>query len=207
MASIAGTAGTAALARTRGGGRSVPTSAAVTLLRRIVAAIWLMSLGTVVLTGLATNLGPNVGFEVFAVRGGSMAPTIPLGAAVIAVRTPPVALRVGDIVSIRADNGVVFTHRVVEIDASEVDLWLRTKGDANAAADAAPVPTAAVIGVVGLTIPLAGYLIALLATPSGLLSFLAYAVALLLAIWLLEDAERAAPPRRRLAGSPDVARA
>jgi signal peptidase I len=207
MASIAASAARAALAPPHSGGRSLATTAGVDLLKRGLAAVWLLSLGTVVLLALATNLGPRVGFEVFAVRGGSMAPTIPLGAAVIAVRTPPVALRVGDIVSIRADNGVVFTHRVVEIDASEEDHWLRTKGDANAAADAAPVPTAAVIGVVELTIPLAGYLIALLATPSGLLSFLAYAVALLLAIWLLEDAERAAQPRRRLAGSPDVARA
>ena len=136
-----------------------------------------------------------------------MQPAIPLGAAVISVRTAPEAIAVDDIVTIRADNGVIYTHRVVEVDASEPDIWLRTKGDANTTADAAPVPVTAVVGVVDMTIPLAGYLIVMLATPAGILCFLAYAAALLLAIWELEAAEGEAETHRRSARSPDVARA
>ena len=183
------------------------TSTAITILRRTLGVWWLASLAVVVLLALATNLGPRFGLEVFAIRGGSMQPAIPLGAAVIAVNTVPDAIRVGDIVTIRADNGVVYTHRVVEVDASEPDVWLRTKGDANTTADAAPVPVTSVVGVVGLTIPLAGYLIVMLATQAGIVSFLAYAGALLLAIWELEEAEDAGETHRRLARSPDVARA
>jgi signal peptidase I len=182
-------------------------SAAITILRRTLGALWLASLAVVVLLALTTNLGPRFGLEVFAIRGGSMQPAIPLGAAVIAVRAAPEAIRVGDTVTIRADNGVVYTHRVIEVDASEPDVWLRTKGDANSTADAAPVPATSVVGVVDVTVPLAGYLIVLLATPAGILSFLAYAGALMLAIWELEEAEGVAEQRRRLAGSPDVAHA
>ena len=181
------------------------TSIAITTLRRVLGALWLTSLAIVVLLALATNLGPHVGLEVFAVRGGSMVPAIPVGAAILAVRNAPEEIRVGDIVTIRADNGVTLTHRVVEIDTSEADHWLRTKGDANTTADAAPVPMTSVVGVVAVTIPVAGYLIAMLTTAAGVLSVLAYAVALLLAIWLLDEADDAAGDHRRLAGSADAA--
>lgn len=183
------------------------TSTAITILRRALAALWMTSLAVVVLLALATNLGPNVGLEVFAIRGGSMRPAVPLGAAVITARTAPDAIQVGDIVTIRADNGVVYTHRVTEVDASEADVWLHTKGDANTTADAAPVPVTSVVGIVRLSIPLLGYLIVLLATPAGIVSILAYASALLLAIWELEEAESATESKRRTVRSPDVARA
>ena len=102
---------------------------------------------------------------------------------------------------------MVFTHRVVEIDASEADVWLRTKGDANATPDAAPIPMTSIVGVVAITVPVAGYLIAMLTTVSGLLSVFAYALALLLAIWLLEESEVTAEDRRRQPGPADVAHA
>jgi len=183
----------------------VDTSAAITILRRLLGAIWFMSLAAVVALALATNVGPAFGLNLFGIRGGSMAPAIPVGSAVITVRTASDGIRVGNIVTIRADNGVVLTHRIVEIDTSEADHWLRTKGDANTTADPAPVPITSVVGVVALTIPVAGYLIAMLATAAGVLSVLAYAFALLLAIWLLEEAEGTADDHRRLADSPDAA--
>lgn len=182
-------------------------SVAVTAVRRALGTLWLVSLGTIVLLALATNLGPNLGFEVFAIRGGSMTPTIPVGSAVVAARTTPESLRVGDVITIRADNGVVFTHRIVEIDTSEADHWLRTKGDANTTADAAPIPEASVVGKVVVALPLVGYLIGMMASPAGMVSFLAFVAALMVAIWGLEEAEAAAADHRRPAGRSDVARA
>jgi signal peptidase I len=162
----------------------------------------------VVLLALAANVGPRFGVEVFAIRGGSKTPTIPVGAAVFAVSAEPGSIRAGDIVTIRAENGVVYTHRVVEVDDSEADIWLHTKGDANTTADAAPVPLAAVVGKIEVVVPLAGYLIALLATPAGIVSFLAYAVALLLVIGELEGVGTVADRDRqpRFARVPDVTR-
>ncbi len=186
---------------------SMDSTIGITTLRRLLGALWLSSLAVVVLLALATNLGPHLGFEVFAVRGGSMMPAIPVGAAIVAVRTAPEEIRVGDIVTIRADNGVAVTHRVVEIDASEADVWLRTKGDANATPDAAPIPITSVVGVVAMTLPVLGYLIAMLTTLAGVLSVLAYALALLLAIWLLEESEVKQDGRPRFAGPADAAHA
>jgi signal peptidase len=180
--------------------------AAITFARRVLGALWVLSLAVIVLLALATNLGPKIGFEVFAIRGGSMTPAIPLGAAVVAVRTAPDAIQVGETVTIRADNGVIYTHRVVEVHAIG-DRWLRTKGDANATADAAPVPATSVVGVVRWTVPLLGYLMAMLTTPAGLLSVVAYAVALLAAVWELEDVEASVQSERRPHRTPDVARA
>lgn len=185
----------------------VGTTTAITLLRRLLGVVWLASLALVVLLALATNLGPRFGFEVFAIRGGSMTPAIPLGAAVVAVRTAPDAIHVGDVVTIRADNGVVYTHRVVEVDASEAAHWLRTKGDANTTADAAAVPVSSVIGVVGASVPVGGYLIVMLGSLPGIVCFLAYAGALLLLIWELEEAEGSTAQHRRVARTRDVARA
>lgn len=182
------------------------SSVVIPLVRRLLGVLWIASLATVVLLALATNLGPRVGLEVFAIRGGSMAPTIPLGGAVIAVPTEASSIQTGDIVTIRADNGVVYTHRVIEVDDSEVDVWLHTKGDANTTPDAAPVPLTSVIGRVTLIVPFAGYLIGLLATPPGIVSFLAYAVALLLVIGELEATGSARDRRPGLARVPDVAR-
>lgn len=182
-------------------------SVAMTVVRRALGTVWLVALATVVLLALATNLGPKLGFEVFAIRGGSMTPTIPVGATVVAVRTAPESIRVGDVITIRADNGVIFTHRVVEIDTSEADHWLRTKGDANTTADAAPIPEASVVGKVVVTLPLVGYVIAMMASPAGMLSFLAFMAALMFAIWGLEEAEATAADHRRVAGRSDVARA
>jgi signal peptidase I len=183
------------------------TSVAMRLVRRLLGVLWVASLAAVVLLALAANLGPRVGLQVFAIRSGSMTPTIPVGAAVIAFHAEPGSIRAGEIVTIRADNGVVFTHRVVEVDESEVDVWLRTKGDANTTPDAAPVPLASVIGRVSLIVPFAGYVIALLATPPGIVSFLAYAVALLLVIGELEAAGAAGDRKTGLGRVPDGIRA
>lgn len=207
MTATTGSAHVAGPAHHHHGLRRIEPSDAITPVRRIVGTLWFVSIATVVLLALAANVGPRLGLEVFAIRGGSMTPTIPVGAAVIAVRTAPEDIRVGDVVTIRADNGVVFTHRVVEVDASEADVWLHTKGDANTTADAAPVPVTSVIGTVPISVPLAGFLIAMMTSPAGVVSFLAYAVALLFAIWWLEEAESTAADERRLAGRSDVARA
>ena len=189
----------------RAGGQA-PASVAIQVVGRLLGIVWVASLAIVVLLALVANLGPRFGFEVFAIRGGSMTPTIPVGGAVVAVAAEPGSIQAGDIVTIRADNGVVYTHRVIEVDDSEVDVWLHTKGDANTTPDAAPVPVAAVIGKVTAIVPLAGYLIALLTTPAGIVSFLAYSVALLLVIGELEGAEPARGRQPRPARVPHVTR-
>ena len=157
-------------------------------------AIWVLR-GLFVVTVLAlaiaaatTRIGPLFGHEVFVIRGASMRPAIAMGAAIVASRTMPQDIVAGDIVTFRGTNGVVVTHRVVETVVHEGEYLYRTKGDANASEDPFLVPQGAIIGVVVRTqIPYAGYLMALMAQPSGLLSMASALIACYLAMSMLED--------------------
>jgi signal peptidase len=130
---------------------------------------------------------PVMGGATFVVAGGSMAPTIPLGAAVIVTPVDGRDLATGDIVSLRSGpERAVFTHRIIRVVDRSDQVWIETKGDANGAADPSITPASAVIGREVVTIPFAGYLVALLSIPSGVLFVIALGLALLLAGWVLD---------------------
>jgi signal peptidase len=159
-------------------------------LRRIVD-IALIGLIVIVLTGVAFGkLVPLTGRQTIVIAGGSMAPAIPLGAAVVVAPVDPASLSRGDVVSLRiaADNAT-FTHRVIDVVDRPDGRWVQTKGDANAKPDPTLVPASAVIGRVELAIPLLGYLIALLSLPVGVLFVVGLAATLLAIAWLLESLE------------------
>lgn len=91
--------------------------------------------------------------------------------------------------------------RIVERDGLP---WLETRGDANATADPSLSPPSSVIGRVALSLPLAGFGVAFLSRPAGILSVAALATAILLARLLLAVPRTDGPPdpaRRRLAAS------
>jgi signal peptidase I len=135
------------------------------------------------------------------VTGPSMAPAIPVGAAVLVYPVATERLGVGDIVSVRTDpDRAIFTHRVVRLIPRPDGLWIETRGDANGVADPPVVPATAVLGRVELTVPLLGYLIALLSTPQGIVLLMGFAGSLLAALWLVEglEVDRRAGTRRRI---------
>jgi signal peptidase len=100
--------------------------AATTLVVVAVAALAVPLLGT--LTG-RWRLQP--------VLSGSMAPGIPTGSLVLATPAPASSVRVGDVVIFRAPlSGHRLTaHRVIAVVAHGRRPVIRTKGDANTAAD------------------------------------------------------------------------
>lgn len=113
-------------------------------LRRLVAAIrrtlpvgaWVLVVGVIGLLVLPTLLG----FNRYAIMGGSMSPTFELGSAVFSQDVPVDALRAGDVITYvpPASTGIdtLVTHRIVEIaEAEDGRPLLTTKGDANDAAD------------------------------------------------------------------------
>jgi signal peptidase I len=159
-------------------------------LRRCVGLLWLALLVLLLVPVAVSHLAPHVGRTVYIIRGGSMAPTIPLGALILDVPVDPATIAVGDVITVRAQNAVVYTHRVVSIDATTPELRFEIKGDANAQADGALVPAHEVIGRVELFAPIAGFLLALLSLPSGIVSAMSMLGSLLLTYWLLEDVER-----------------
>ena len=114
---------------------------------------------------LRANKGevPTVfGYSVMRVRTGSMEPNLRTGCIVIAKKTDPQKLEVGDIISFYSTdpdpfiNGQPETHRIVErhyLVTGEREFI--TKGDANQADDPAPVLQTNIIGKVVLNLGVA----------------------------------------------------
>lgn len=168
-------------------------------LRRLLEAAWLLGLIGLISLAAFAHFG-----NAFVIRGGSMAPAIPLGSLVLATAVPAEELRPGDAVTIRAENGVLVTHRVVDVVDHQGAPHLRLRGDANPTPDPALVPPTAVVGRVEAVVPIAGYVVAMMSSPAGLVSLGSLLAALLLAIWLIEEAEaelRAARDANRTRGA------
>jgi len=172
--------------------------------RRFLDAV-LIALILVVLFGVILGkVVPLTGRQTIIVGGGSMEPAVPIGAAIVVAPVAAADLHVGDVVSLRAGKDrALFTHRIVEILQRADGTWVRTKGDANASPDPTPVPAGDIVGRVQVTIPIAGYLIALLSIPTGVLFLIGLAATLLAAVWLLESLELDDVDRDRAASRGD----
>jgi signal peptidase len=164
----------------------------------------LFTLILVALFGVVLARGvPLLDRTLLVVSGPSMEPAIGRGAAIVLEPVVAADLRVGDVVSLRLSPGsAVVTHRISRIVALADGTWLETRGDANPAPDPVLVPPGAVIGRVGLTMPWAGYLVALLSLPSGLAMLAGIAGLLLSGAVLLETFERPVTPPAREAERP-----
>ena len=144
------------------------------------------------LTGAGLGrLFPALGHPVYVVAGPSMTPTISVGSAVIVDVVPTGDLRVGDVVTLRTGpQRAIFTHRIVRVAMRDGAVWIQTKGDANDEPDPAAIPATDVIGRSGYSLPGAGYIIALLSAPSGVLLVLSCGALLLVLGWWLDALER-----------------
>ena len=153
--------------------------------------------GTLALVGLA-RLAPAMGHRVLIISSGSMTPAIPVGAVVVLDPVTATGVRTGDVVTLRLDNGAVFTHRVMRLVSLGGVPYVETKGDANLAVDPTLTPLDHVIGRVSFTLPFVGFLMAGLPMPAGAATALLAAFTLLTALWLLDEDDRAvrglAPP-------------
>lgn len=158
----------------------------VTIARRVITVAWLALIagliGMAALTHLATT---------HVIHGASMEPAIPFGSLIVEEATSPEALKAGDVVTVRADNGAVISHRVTRTIDNGGETYLEIKGDGNRTPDPILVPARAVIGRVAFSLPYLGYLVAMLGTTSGLISLLALVAAWLLLIVLAEQLEEA----------------
>lgn len=86
----------------------------------------------------AVALGPLTGtYRLATVLSGSMGRGMPVGSVAVLVPVDPAAVQVGDVITFHAPVPArpVVTHRVVEVAEPGPHPVLRTKGDANRAAD------------------------------------------------------------------------
>lgn len=184
-----------------------------------------VALIAIVVVGLSSvvmgRVLPLLGHPLLVVAGPSMEPAIGVGSAVILDVVPSQDLGVGDVVSLRSGPGhAIFTHRIIRIVDRGGERWLETRGDANEAPDPSITLASAVIGRVALSLPVAGYVIALLSSVPGVVLLLSIGALLLVAGWWLDDlaaerrptvrdipavARRRSSDSRRRRGSPVVA--
>lgn len=165
----------------RGGAR------ALTVVARFVDVALIAVVAVGVASVVMGRVLPLLGHPVYVVAGPSMEPAIGVGSAVILEAIPSSELAVGDVVSLQSGPGrAIFTHRIIRFAERDGEPWIETQGDANDAPDPAITPASAVIGRVALSVPGAGYLIALLSTGPGIVLLLSTGALLLVAGWWLE---------------------
>lgn len=160
------------------------------LVRRATTALWVGLLVGLVALVAGADLAPLLGHDVFIIRGGSMSPAIPLGSLVIDERVAPSDVHAGDVVTVRAHDTVLVTHRVLSVEEGAEGRSVQLKGDFNPAPDPTPVPASNVVGRVVVHVPFAGFLLAMLSRPMGIVSVLSMVISLFLVIHLLELAEQ-----------------
>lgn len=158
--------------------------------RRFVGLLWLAVLMALLAPVIVSHVAPRTGRSIFIIRGASMTPTIPLGSLISVVPVDPATIAVGDVITVRGDSKVVYTHRVVAINNAIEQPRFVLKGDANDAPDGGFAEVRHIVGRVETFAPVAGYLLALLSIPSGVISAMSMLGCLLLSYWLLEDLER-----------------
>lgn len=172
------------------------------LLRWTIDGVRIAGLSIVVGLIALLHVGPVMGVQPVAIRGASMEPAISLGSLAIVTRRDPANVVVGEVISRRADNGVLVTHRTTRVEQIDGRPHFETKGDASATADPVLAAPDEVAGVVAVSVPVAGYLVVLLSKPLGLVGIAALLLGLTVAAELIEDLEwsratatRFRPPR------------
>jgi len=139
-------------------------------MRQVVNWIGNVLLAFVILAMVFFFLAPHfLGMNFFAIYGGSMMPTIPIGSIVAVKSVEASAIKVGDIITFRTDTEAhkVVTHRVVEVSNDSGALSFRTAGDSNANPDGSAVLAENVVGKVWFHMPFLGYLSSFVTTKLG----------------------------------------
>jgi signal peptidase I len=172
-----------------------------TILLRLTDALLTAVLLSAVALACLVIAAPLTGHQPFILRGGSMAPSIPRGAIAIIAKDRLDALQAGDVVTFQVPNSAVITHRITRVAQVAGATFLETKGDANASPDPDLIPAGWVIGRVVLSVPLAGYLLALPSSPIGIVAIASLVLCLLGAHALLLGV-RGVNPSQPLATNP-----
>jgi signal peptidase len=166
--------------------------------RDLCDAVLVLLVALCLLTIALGRMLPLTGRTTLVVAGGSMEPAISLGSAIVVEPVDPRSLAVGDVVSLRSGSQrAIFSHRVIRVVDRDGTVWIETKGDANAAADPSLTPAGQVIGRASVTVPGAGYLIALMSSLHGIVFVVSLGLVLLIAASIVESL---VPVKRRDVG-------
>ncbi len=126
-----------------------------------------------------------MGYRVFNIVSGSMAPEYNIGDLIYVQEVDPATVKVNDVITfILNEDLVIATHRVVRIDAEKQHFY--TKGDVNDTEDANPVHFKNLVGIPTFKIPKLGYVSDFVQNPPGMYITIA-AVAILIILAFAPD--------------------
>jgi signal peptidase I len=149
-----------------------------------ILAIILLFMVFVVISSKASGGEPSLlGYQLKPVLSGSMEPTFYTGS-IIALKpvTDPNTLKKDDVITFKAPEDKLITHRIIDVVKNGEKMMYKTKGDNNRSADTDLVlPSNVVAKYTGVTIPYAGYLIDFTKSKNGALLLLILPGILLLA--------------------------
>jgi signal peptidase I len=174
----------------------------VRVVRRAVGFVGITLFAVLLGFSLLTHIAQLTGHQLFIVGGGSMEPVIPVGSLVVVSPTDANTVAVGAVITVRADNGVVFTHRVVRVVDLADGRYYATKGDANQTADGGLVPARAIVGTADTFVPVAGYLQEYLSRTAGFVVVLGILGGLFLVYVLLQMIEPSRDPSQMTTRDP-----
>ena len=126
------------------------------------------------------------GFTPYTVLSGSMEPTYHVGSIVYVKKVDPTTLKVGDPITFHLTQGVIATHRIIEVHGEGTpNLGFRTQGDANKNVDDI-TPASKVIGKATFSIPYLGFVSNFLQQPKGLICVVGTGAAVLAICYIID---------------------
>jgi signal peptidase I len=132
------------------------------ILKGFVGVIFIL----IVLTIVTSRTPLLAGFRSLVVLTGSMEPNLPVGSVLYVQKQP--SYNKGDVIAFQSGN-VNITHRILEVETKNNQLFYKTKGDANNASDLDLVSSESVLGKQSFYIPFLGRLILFIKTVPGFL--------------------------------------
>ena len=130
------------------------------------------------------------GIDVYIVLSGSMEPTYKVGSIIYVKEIDTNNLEKNDAITFKLSDGIVATHRIVDITEDENGIKkFTTKGDANEEIDKLPVDEKDVIGKPITTIPYLGYISSILNTTRGKVIIIEIGIILLIINAIIDSNE------------------
>jgi signal peptidase I len=110
------------------------------------------------------------GYQIKTVLSGSMAPTFETGSLIIVKEVKdPSTLNIGDVITYKANDNTLVTHRIKDIQQINDSTYYHTKGDNNENPDFEPITGENIVGkYTGISIPLVGYFLNFAGSPMGI---------------------------------------
>lgn len=119
------------------------------------------------------QLPTMLGFKIMTILTGSMEPVLDPGDLIVVKSVDPMKVKVNDVITYKNSQNTMITHRIVDLNLREGEVFFETKGDANNVRDEGNVQSDQLVGSLLFSIPKAGYLVIFLKSPTGLAMLLA----------------------------------